>query len=98
MVEGNGGLRILRNSLDPSGKTGACWHHGRTGSASGPCADKPDLGSYDVRDGVIQAEVITERHNDDPHFKPLMGADVTAIKVRGRTEGSTILLEGRTDV
>lgn len=39
---------------------------------------QPDFGSYDVRDGVIEAEVITERHNEDPHFKPLMGADANS--------------------
>jgi hypothetical protein len=37
---------------------------------------------------MIEAEVITERHNDDPDFKPLMGADVTAIKMRCRTSCS----------
>ena len=47
--------------------------------------------------GAIEASVITERHNDDPNYKPLMGTDVAAIKVRGRTEGSTILLEGKAD-
>ncbi|OKO92832.1 hypothetical protein AC629_00135 [Bradyrhizobium sp. NAS80.1] len=55
------------------------------------------LGTYDVRDGVIEGDVITERHNDDPNYRPLMGTDVAAIKVRGRTEGSTILLEGKAD-
>ncbi|MDN5001856.1 hypothetical protein ACFQZO_13260 [Bradyrhizobium sp. GCM10027634] len=73
------------------GRSIMCLHDGKMLGGNSAFAH---LGSYDVKDGVIAAEVITERHNDDPHFKPLMGADVTAIKVRGRTEGSTILLEG----
>lgn len=76
------------------GRSIMCLHDGKMLGGNSAFAH---LGSYDVKDGVIEAEVITERHNDDPHFKPLMGADVTAIKVRGRTEGSTILLEGRAD-
>nr|WP_246773882.1 hypothetical protein [Bradyrhizobium diazoefficiens] len=76
------------------GRSIMCLHDGKMLRGNSAFAH---LGSYDVKDGVIEAEVITERHNDDPHFKPLMGADVTAIKVRGRTEESTILLEGRAD-
>ncbi|MEH2484881.1 hypothetical protein [Bradyrhizobium sp. AZCC 2230] len=71
-----------------------CLHDGKMLGGNSAFAH---LGSYDVKDGVIEAEIITERHNEDPNFKPLMGADVTGIKVRGRTAGSTIVLEGKAD-
>jgi hypothetical protein len=35
-------MRILRNKLDPSGKTVECWHHGKDRLGERPCADKPD--------------------------------------------------------
>jgi len=31
---------------------------------------------------------------NDPYYKPLMGADVAAIKLRGRAEGRSIRFEG----
>nr|WP_247991257.1 hypothetical protein [Bradyrhizobium sp. 186] len=76
------------------GRSIMCMHNGKMLGGNSAFAH---LGTYDVRDGVIEAEVITERHNDDPNFRPLMGADVAAIKVRGRMEGSTILFEGKAD-
>jgi hypothetical protein len=76
------------------GRSIMCMHEGRLLGGNSAFAH---LGTYVVRDGLIEASVITERHNDDPVYKPLMGADVAAIKVRGRTEGSTILLEGKAD-
>ena len=76
------------------GRSIMCLHDGKMLGGNSAFAH---LGTYDVRDGVIEGDVITERHNDDPEYRPLMGADVTAIKVRGRTEGSTILLEGEAD-
>jgi hypothetical protein len=74
------------------GRSIMCLHDGKMLGGNSAFAH---LGTYDVRDGVIEGDVITERHNDDPNYRPLMGTDVAAIKVRGRTEGSTILLEGK---
>jgi hypothetical protein len=76
------------------GRSIMCMHRGKLLGGNSAFAH---LGSYEVRDGVIEAEVITERHNDDPNYKPLMGTDIAAIKVRGRTEGSTILFEGKAE-
>src|SRR5439155_5901576 len=52
------------------------------------------IGSYQENNGGIDAEIITERHNDDPYYKPLMGADVAAISVRGKAQGNSIRFEG----
>lgn len=76
------------------GRSIMCMHDGKLLGGNSAFAH---LGTYDVRDGAIEANVITERHNDDPNYKPLMGADVATIKVHGRTEGSTILFEGKAD-
>lgn len=76
------------------GRSIMCMHDGRMLGGNSAFAH---LGTYEVKDGAIEANVITERHNDDPNYRPLMGTDVAAIKVRGRTEGSTILFEGEAD-
>jgi hypothetical protein len=38
--------------------------------------------------------VSTQRHNDDPSFKPLFGADMITLTLRGRQNGSMVDFEG----
>ncbi|WP_029585890.1 hypothetical protein [Bradyrhizobium sp. URHD0069] len=73
------------------GRSVMCMHAGKLLGGNSAFAH---LGSYRERDGGIDAEVITERHNDDPNYKPLMGADVAAFSLRGKSQGNTIRLEG----
>jgi len=76
---------------DAFGRSVMCMHAGKMLGGNSAFAH---LGSYRECDGEIVADIITERHNDDPHFKPLMGADVAAIHVRGGAKGGRIRLEG----
>lgn len=71
-----------------------CLHDGKMLGGNSGFAH---LGSYVERDGQIIAQVITERHNLDPSFKPLLGADVASITARGRLHGNQIRLEGGAD-
>jgi hypothetical protein len=54
----------------------------------------PISAPYQESDGEILGEVITQRHNDDPYYKPLMDTDIAAISVRGRLQGNRIRFEG----
>jgi hypothetical protein len=77
---------------DAFGRSVMCMHAGKLLGGNSAFAH---LGSYEQHsDGEISAEIITQRHNDDPYYKPLMGADVAAINVRGRAEGRVIRFEG----
>ena len=77
---------------DAFGRSVMCMHAGKLLGGNSAFAH---LGSYEQHsDGEISAEIITQRHNDDPYYKPLMGADVAAIKLRGRAEGRAIRFEG----
>jgi len=76
---------------DAFGRSIMCMHEGRMLGGNSAFAH---LGTYQEQGGEILGDVITQRHNDDPHYKPLMGADVAAISVRGRLKGNTIRLEG----
>ena len=68
-----------------------CMHAGKLLGGNSAFAH---IGRYEERDGEIVAELITQRHNDDPHYKPLMGADVAAINLRGSADGRAIHFEG----
>src|SRR2546423_353463 len=68
-----------------------CMHAGKLLGGNSAFAH---IGSYHENNGGIDAEIITERHNDDPYYKPLMGADVAAISVRGKAQGNSIRFEG----
>src|SRR5205085_9079765 len=68
-----------------------CMHDGKMLGGNSAFAH---LGTYHQSGDEVAAEIITERHNDDPHYKPLMGTDVAAISVRGRVTGNKIRFEG----
>jgi hypothetical protein len=76
---------------DAFGRSVMCMHAGKLLGGNSAFAH---IGSYQENNGGIDAEIITERHNDDPNYKPLMGADVAAISVRGKAQGNSIRFEG----
>ena len=76
---------------DAFGRSVMCMHAGKLLGGNSAFAH---IGSYHENNGGIDAEIITERHNDDPYYKPLMGADVAAISVRGRADGNRLRFEG----
>jgi hypothetical protein len=52
------------------------------------------VGSYSVQGDSIQVRIVTERHNDDPSFKPLFGTDRITLTLKGRDSGNMIDFEG----
>jgi hypothetical protein len=88
----DGLYRVEYGINDAFGRSVMCMHAGRLLGGNSAFAH---LGSYtEEGNGEIAAEIITQRHNDDPYYKPLMGADVAAIEVRGRTVGRKLRFEG----
>ena len=76
---------------DAFGRSIMCMHRGKLLGGNSAFAH---LGTYRFEGDEIIGEVITERHNDDPHYKPLMGTDVAAISVRGRANSNGVRFEG----
>lgn len=76
------------------GRSIMCMHDGRLLGGNSAFAH---LGTYREEGGEVIAEVTTQRHNEDPHYQPLMGVDVTGIHARGRMEGRTLRLKGDAD-
>ena len=52
------------------------------------------VGSYSGQGESIQVKIATERHNDDPSFKPLFGTDRITLTLRGRDNGHMVDFEG----
>ena len=52
------------------------------------------IGSYSGEGDSIQVRISTERHNDDPAFRPLFGTDRITLTLRGRDGGSLVDFEG----
>ena len=52
------------------------------------------VGSYSGQGDAIQVKIATERHNDDPSFKPLFGTDRITLTLKGKDSGSMIDFEG----
>jgi hypothetical protein len=77
---------------DAFGRSVMCMHAGKLLGGNSGFAH---LGSYrEESNGEIAAELVTQRHNHDPNFKPLMNSENIAIQVRGRPLGSIIRFEG----
>src|SRR5207249_6581460 len=76
---------------DAFGRSIMCMHNGKLLGGNSAFAH---LGTYQESGGEILGEVITQRHNDDPYYKPLMDTDVAAISVRGKLQGNRIRFEG----
>jgi hypothetical protein len=45
------------------------------------------IGHYNDEGSSIQVKVSTERHNEDPAFKPLFATDRITLTLKGRDEG-----------
>ncbi|MBA2402622.1 MAG: hypothetical protein H0V72_28795 [Bradyrhizobium sp.] len=76
---------------DAFGRSIMCMHQGKLLGGNSAFAH---LGTYQEAGEEILGEVITQRHNEDPHYKPLMGTDNAVISVHGRKNGRNIRFEG----
>jgi hypothetical protein len=51
-------------------------------------------GTYQEIDGVVTSEITSHRHNEDPNYQSLLGADIATINVRGSADGEIYRFEG----
>ena len=51
-------------------------------------------GTYQEIDGVVTSEITSHRHNEDPNYKSLLGADIATIDVRGSADGEIYRFKG----
>jgi len=51
-------------------------------------------GTYSEVGGVVTSEITSHRHNDDPNYFSLLGADIAKIEVTGSAEGNVYSFVG----
>ena len=61
------------------------YAHG--GSMLGGNSAFAHYGIYTERDGVVTSEITSHRHNEDPNYQSLLGADIATIDIKGSAEG-----------
>ena len=52
------------------------------------------IGSYTDKPDGIHVKVSTQRHNDDPAFKPLFGTDMITLTLKGADNGRMVDFDG----
>jgi hypothetical protein len=52
------------------------------------------IGNYVDRSDGIHVKVSTQRHNDDPAFRPLFGTDMITLTLKGTEHGDMVDFEG----
>jgi hypothetical protein len=52
------------------------------------------IGSYADNGEETLVKVSTQRHTEDPGFKPLFGTDMITLTLKGRTNGDMVDFEG----
>lgn len=51
-------------------------------------------GNYSGQGDAILVKISTQRHNDDPAFKPLFGTDRITLTLKGKENGDMVDFEG----
>lgn len=52
------------------------------------------IGNYIDKGDDIHVKISTQRHNDDPAFKPLFGTDMITLTLKGTESGDMVDFEG----
>jgi uncharacterized protein YqfA (UPF0365 family) len=68
--------------------------YAHAGSMLGGNSAFAHYGNYQEVDGVVTSEITSHRHNEDPNYQSLLGADIATIDVRGTAEGDVYSFVG----
>lgn len=86
-----GFYKVVYSVNDASGRSVMYVHEGRMLGGNSAFAH---YGTYTEADGETTAEITSHRHNEDPNYKSLLGADIAKIYVKGRAQGDAFHFEG----
>ena len=68
--------------------------YAHAGSMLGGNSAFAHFGTFQETDGEVISEITSQRHNEDPNYQALLGADIAKINVRGRAQGDIYHFEG----
>ena len=86
------GFYKVRFQVDDAVGQSVMYVHG--GSMLGGNSAFAHYGNYQEVDGVVTSEITSHRHNEDPNYKSLLGADIATIDVRGTADGDVYSFVG----
>lgn len=79
---------------DISGNSGRSVMYADGGRLLGGNSAFAHLGTFDETGGVVTAEIQTQRHNDDPNYRAMLGTDVAAIHASGSASDGIYRFQG----
>jgi hypothetical protein len=79
------GFYKVRFQVDDAVGRSVMYAHG--GSMLGGNSAFAHYGTFTEDDGVVTSEITSHRHNEDPNYQSLLGADIATIEVKGTAEG-----------
>jgi hypothetical protein len=86
------GFYKVRFQVDDAVGRSVMYAH--AGSMLGGNSAFAHYGTFQEIDGVVTSEITSHRHNEDPNYQSLLGADIATINVRGRADGEIYRFEG----
>ena len=86
------GFYKVRFQVDDAVGRSVMYAHG--GSMLGGNSAFAHYGTYEEIDGIVTSEITSHRHNDDPNYKSLLGADIARINVKGSAQGDIYHFRG----
>jgi len=87
------GFYKVRYQVDDAVGRSVMFVHG--GTMLGGNSAFAHFGTYHEADGVVTAEITSQRAHQDPNYRSLLGADIATIEVTGRAHGDIYHFRGR---
>jgi hypothetical protein len=87
-----GGFYTVRFQLNDAVGRSVMYAHG--GKLLGGNSAFAHIGSYEERDGEIDIEVKTVRHNPDPNYRAMAGTDDATLIAKGLADGERFRFKG----
>jgi hypothetical protein len=79
------GFYKVRFQVDEAVGRSVMYAH--AGSMLGGNSAFAHFGTFEETDGEVVSEITSQRHNHDPNYQSLLGADIAMINVRGQADG-----------
>jgi hypothetical protein len=86
------GFYKVRFQVDDAVGRSVMYAHG--GHMLGGNSAFAHYGTYQEVDGIVTSEITSHRHNEDPNYQSLLGADIAKINVKGSAKGDIYSFEG----
>lgn len=77
-----------------NGAAGRSVMYMRDGKMLGGNSAFAHIGAYEEADGIFTTEIKSIRHNSDPNYRSLAGADEATLRARGKADGAILHFEG----